>query len=164
MRTFTIALPLVPLAVGQIVDRAAWPAHITLIGNFRTQDADAIEPTVSQFAAATLPVRVAVEGEAWFGPGRTVLVDLVEIPLLRALHARLLGELEKEVPGLEVIVPLHARDGYWPHRTVTAGPRPSRGDVLEAGQVSLAELNPSRRPGIAVILGVWPLEGARRQA
>jgi hypothetical protein len=163
MRTFTVQLPLDPLAVGQVFDRAAWPAHITLIGNFRAHDSDAIEATVGRFAAATPPVRVAVEDEAWFGPDRTTLVDLVEVPLLRALHSQLLGELEAEVNGLELILPGHSRDGYWPHRTVTAGPRPSREDVLEAGSVSFAELDPPDRPGIAVILGTWPLQGTRKQ-
>jgi hypothetical protein len=163
MRIFSVQLPLVPLTVGQVVDRAAWPAHITLIGNFRAHDGDAVEATVGRFAARTPPVRVAVEDEAWFGPDRTVLVDLVEVPLLRALHAQLLDELEAEVDGLELILPSHTRDGYWPHRTVTAGPRPSREDVLDAWRVSLAELDPPGRPGVAVILGTWPLEGTRQQ-
>ena len=164
MRLFTIALPLDLLAVGQVVSRAAWPAHITLIGNFRASDDAEIETAVSRFAAATPTFRVVVEEEAWFGPDRTVLVDLVEVSLLRSLHAQLLTELESKIPELEMLLPLHTRDGYWPHRTVTAGPRPSRGDVLTAARVSLAELDPPGRPGVAVVLGIWPLQGVPQRA
>lgn len=157
MRTFTIQLPLVPLATGQVIDRAAWTAHITLVGNFRAHDDAAIVEVVDRFAARTPALQVAVEQEAWFGPDRTTLVDLVEVPLLRALHAELLGDLELEVPGLEMILPLHSREGYWPHRTVNAGPRPSPGDVVSVEQIALAELEPAGRPGEAVILGIWAL-------
>jgi hypothetical protein len=163
MRTFSIQLPLMPLTVGQVVDRSAWPPHITVIGNFRAGGSTAVEAAVARFAATTPPIRTAVEDEAWFGPDGTVLVDRVEVPLLRSLHSRLLDELEAHVDGLEMLLPDHTREGYWPHRTVTAGPRPVRGDVLEAGRVALAELDPPGRPGLADILGVWPLEGARQQ-
>lgn len=162
MRTFTVQLPLEPLAVGQVVDRAAWPPHITLIGNFLAHDDDTIAAAVERFAATTPPVSATVESEAWFEPHGSVLVDLVEVPVLRGLHVRLLDELEAAVEGLELTLPDHTRDGYWPHRTVTAGPRPSRGDVLEARRVAFAELDPPGRPGIAVVLGSWPLTGARR--
>ncbi len=161
MRTFTIQLPLEVLTIGQRVDRAAWPAHITLIGDFLAPDAAPVEAVVSRFAAATPPIRAAVGAEAWFGPDRTVRVDLVEVPLLRSLHARLLGELEEAVDGLQMLLPDHTRDGYRPHRTVTAGLRPARGDVLAAPFVALAELDPPGRPGVADILDVRPLEGAR---
>lgn len=163
MRTFTVQLPLTPLTIGQVVDRAAWPAHVTLIGNFLAHDLGAVEAAVERFAATTPLLRVAVEDEAWFGPDRTVLVDLVEVPLLRALHGQLLGELEAEVDGLELLLPDHTRDGYRPHRTVATGPRPTRGQVLDASVVALAELDPPGRPGVAEILGSWPLEGARPQ-
>jgi hypothetical protein len=163
MRTFSVQLPLVPLTVGQTVDRSAWPAHITLIGNFRAPSADAVEAVLARFAAATPPVRAAVEDEAWFGPEQTVQVDRLEVPLLRSLHSRLLDELEAAVEGLEMILPDHTRDGYRPHRTVTAGPRPGRGDVLEARVVSFAELDPPGRPGDADILGIRPLEGVRQR-
>lgn len=163
MRTFSIQLPLVPLTVGQVVDRSAWPAHITVIGNFLAPDDAPIGAVVARFASATPRVRTVVGEEAWFGPDGTVLVDLVEVPLLRSLHSRLLDDLEAAVDGLELLLPDHTREGYWPHRTVTAGPRPSRGDVLDAPIVSFAELDPPGRPGLADVLGVWPLSGARRQ-
>ena len=161
MRTFTIQLPLMGLTVGQVVDRAAWPAHITLIGNFRASDAAAISAAVERFAADTPPIRTVVGEEAWFGPEHTVLVDLVEVPLLRTLHARLLDDLETHVDGLEMLLPDHTRAGYRPHRTVTTGPRPVRGDVLEAGRIAFAELDPPGRPGLADILGVRHLAGLR---
>ena len=164
MRTFSIQLPLVPLTEGQVVDRAAWPAHITLIGNFRADDADATKATIDDFAGITSSVRVAVEHEAWFGPDRTVLVDLLDVPLLRALHTELLRNLEAKIPKFDTLLPLHTRDGYWPHRTVTAGLRPAHGDVLEAARVSLAELDPPGRTGLAVILGIWPLKGSEQRA
>lgn len=164
MPMFTVNLPLVPLAVGDTVDRHAWVPHVTLIGNFLAPGPGAAAEVVRAFAARTAPIRFEVGEEAWFGPDRTVLVDLVEVPLLRRLHTRLLGELEAGVDGLEMLLPHHTREEYRPHRTVTAGPRPSRGDVLEADSVALVELDPPGRPGVAVVLGSWPLQGARQQA
>ncbi len=162
MPMYCVLLPLVPLAVGEAVERHAWVAHVTLVGNFVAPDAAAATDAVRAFAGRIAPIPFEVGEEAWFGPEQSVLVDLVEVPLLRSLHTELLDELEAAVNELRVIDPHHTRDGYRPHRTVTAGPRPSRGDTLEASTVALVKLDPPGRAGLAVVLGIWPLEGARR--
>ena len=159
MPLLTVNLPLVPLAVGEVVDRHAWVPHVTLIGNFVAPDAEAAMGVVQRFAIGTPPISFEVGEEAWFGPEGTVLVDLVEVPRLRSLHSALLGELKASIDGLEILLPHHTRDGYRPHRTVTADPRPSPGDVLEAATVALVELDPPGRRGLAVVLGIWPLAG-----
>lgn len=162
MPRYCVVLPLVPLAVGDAIDRRAWAPHVTLVGTFVAPDADAATAVLQRSAARVPPIGFVVGEEAWFGPDRSILVDLVEGPLLPSLHAQLLDGLEAAVDGMELIDPHHTRDGYRAHRTVTAGARPTRGDVLEATTVALVELDPPGRRGIAAVLGIWPLGGAVR--
>ncbi|WP_375406344.1 2'-5' RNA ligase family protein, partial [uncultured Amnibacterium sp.] len=156
---YSIGLPLVPLGVGDVVDRSAWVPHVTLIGNFLLPEgaADTAIAVLRRFAAEVPAISIRVEGEARFGPDGSVLVDLVEAPLLRDLHGRLLSALEAAIDGLEMLLPTHTREGYHPHRTVTAGARPARGDVLTATDVILSEVEPDGWPGSAVVLAAWQL-------
>ncbi|TDS75714.1 2'-5' RNA ligase family protein [Amnibacterium kyonggiense] len=159
MPTITVNLPLVPLTTGDEVVRDRWVPHITLIGNAEATAPDAAVPVVAAFAGRTSAIRAAVGAEAWFGPDGTVLVDELDATALRPLHDELLGELEAAVADFRPLLPRHTRDGWRPHRTVVAGPRPVAGDVLEATTIGLFELDPPGRLGIAVALGVWPLAG-----
>jgi lincosamide nucleotidyltransferase A/C/D/E len=157
----TVNLPLVPLAVGDVVDRSAWVPHVTLIGNFRVPDGagDIAAAVLRHLAAATGPARAVLTDEAWFGPDASVLVDLLEAPRLHELHRALLDALESTIDGFTMLLPTHTRDGYRPHRTVAAGPRPRPGDGIEAGAVALVELEPEGRPGMAVVLAAFELGG-----
>lgn len=159
MRTLCVVLPLVPLAVGDVVDRAAWVPHVTLVGNIRVPDAalDTAVAVLRAVAGAGPPPAVVVGDEAWFEPNGSVLVDLVEAAELRPAHDRLLGALERHVDGLEIVAPAFSREGYRPHRTVTAGPRPVRGEVLEVSTAVLVELESAGRPGTAVVLAAFAL-------
>lgn len=159
MTLCTVNLPLVPLAVGDVVDRSDWVPHVTLIGNTRMPAGaeDTAAAVLRHVAAAAAPVRAAVVEEAWFGPDGSVRVDLLEEPRLRALHTVLLDALQAAIDGFEMLLPTHAREGYRPHRTVVAGPRPRPGDVIEAGSVALVELEPEGRPGTAVVLAAFEL-------
>ena len=162
MRLFSFPMPLVALAVGEVVDRSAWVPHVTLVGNARMPDGaeDTAAAVLRHLAAATAPVRAAVTEEAWFGPGGSVQVDLLDAPRLLELHRDLLEALESTIDGFTMLLPTHTRDGYRPHRTVTTGPRPRPGDVVEARTVALVELEPEGRPGTAVVLAAFALGGA----
>ncbi|WP_375388108.1 nucleotidyltransferase domain-containing protein [uncultured Amnibacterium sp.] len=155
MPTLGIALPLVPLRVGDVVQRAAWVPHVTLVGNLRLpQGGEDVAAELLRRAVGAAPrLEMVVGEEAWFGSDGSVRVDLVEAPAVVSLHRRLLASLAG-VDGFALVEPAHAGDGYRPHRTVVAGPRPARGDLLEASTAVLVELDPAGRPGTAVVLAV----------
>ncbi|WP_147392052.1 nucleotidyltransferase domain-containing protein [Amnibacterium setariae] len=162
MRTCCVVLPLEPLEVGDVVDRAAWPAHVTLVGNAVLTDGatDTAAAVLRAFAAATPPLSGVVAEEAWFEPAASVRVDLVDAPALHVAHTALLTAFERHVEGYALLLPTHGRAGYRPHRTVTAGARPAPGDVLAFPEALLVELDPPGMPGRALILARWPLGGA----
>lgn len=159
MRTCCVVLPLEPLEVGDVVVRAAWPAHVTLVGNAVLADGatDTAAAVLRAFAAATAPLSGVVGEEAWFEPAASVRVDLVDGPALHVAHAALLTAFEQQVEGYALLLPTHGRDGYRPHRTVTAGARPAPGDVLELPEALLVELDPPGMLGRALVLARWPL-------
>lgn len=161
MRTITVSVPLVPLRVGDVVDRRAWVPHITLMGNMRIPDGgtDTASAVLRAVARAVPAPRVVVGAEALFGPDRTILVDLVDAPELESAHRVLLDALEQHVEGLQILQPTHTRSGYRSHRTVVSGPRPSRGDVLTPTTAMLVELDREGSPGTAVVLARFELGG-----
>ncbi|MGT2424697.1 nucleotidyltransferase domain-containing protein [Amnibacterium kyonggiense] len=166
MRRCCVVLPLEPLEVGDVVVRAAWPAHVTVVGDVLMADAatDAAVAVLRRFAASTPPLSGVIGGEARFEPAASVLVDLVESPDLHAVHAGLLDAFEAHVEGLTPVLPAHTRAGYRPHRTVTTGPRPVRGDRLTFPTAVLSELEPPGMPGRAVVLARWDLGGTAAAA
>ncbi len=162
MTVCCVVLPLVPLAVGDVVDRSSWPPHVTLVGDVRMPagGVDTAAAVLRATAARTGSFRLVVGAEAAFEPDGAVLVDLVDSPVLRPLHEGLLDALEREVDGAEVLAPAFARRGYRPHRTVVPGARPAPGDVLDASTVALVELDPDGRSGTGAVLAVFELGGA----
>jgi lincosamide nucleotidyltransferase A/C/D/E len=157
-----VVLPLVPLAVGDVVDRSVWVPHVTLVGDVRMPGGgtDAAAAVLRATAARIGPLRLVVGAEAASGPHGSVLVDLVDSPVLRPLHEGLLDALEREVDGVEVIAPGFAGEGYRPHRTVASGARPAPDDVLDSTTVALVELDPDGRSGTGVVLAVFELGSA----
>ena len=159
MAVCCVVLPLVPLAVGDVVDRAAWVPHVPLVGDVRLPDGgtDTAAAVLRATAGRVGPLRLVVGAETAFEPHGSVLVDLVDSPVLRPLHDGLLDALEREIDGMEVVAPAFAHQGYRPHRTVTQGARPAPGDVLDASTVALVELDPDGRSGTGVMLAVFEL-------
>ncbi len=130
-----MTIPLDAIPVGARVDRRRWPLHITLVGNFTTSaDLDDLVSVLREVAARTPSFEMQVLEEAWFAPDRPVLVDLVERPVLAALHGRLLDAIRR-VAEVEPLVPEHLGPGYRPHATVTA-------DARVRGRVSVASIAP----------------------
>jgi hypothetical protein len=162
MRTCCVVLPLEPLDTGDVVDRAEWPAHVTLVGNALLADGaiDAADAVLRSFAASTAPLSGVVGEEAWFEPAASVRVDLVDSPELHVAHDAVLTALEEQVEGYALLLPTHGRAGYRPHRTVTAGERPARGDLLAFPEALLVELDPPGMPGRAVIIARRSFRGA----
>ncbi|MGN6742706.1 MAG: nucleotidyltransferase domain-containing protein, partial [Amnibacterium sp.] len=154
---YAVVLPLVPLQVGEWIDRAAWPLHVTLVPNVATDAGyDAVLAVVRE-AAATLPPLSGVVGEeAWFGPGHDVRVDLIESDALPRAHEALLGALEQRT-GARPELPAHQRAGYRAHATVTASGRPQRGARLVFERIAVAEVGPDGRGDLAVPLAVFDL-------
>ena len=161
MRACCVVLPLVPLAVGDVVERAAWPAHVTLVGNAHLADGatDTAAAVLHGFAAAIAPLTGVVDGEGRFGPDASVVVDLLGSPALLVAHRDLLDALERHVEGFALDEPHHARDGYRPHRTVTPGSRPALGSTVRLLEALLVELEPEDLADQALVLARWPLGG-----
>lgn len=138
--TYAVVLALAPLRVGERVDRAGWPLHVTLVSNFTSPAGSDLLVGVLREAARVLPPLSGVVGdEAWFGPDRDVLVDLVDSADLARAHGRLLDALERHAAAAP-IVPAYHRGGYQAHVTVTGSARPARGARLRFGTLALVEV------------------------
>lgn len=111
-----VALP-EPLAVGRLISRRAWPAHVTLASNFVVGvPRDAVLGIVGDVCAHEPPLMLRFGAAALFGPGKDVAVQLVESAQILALHERLADTLES-LEGFAADAPAYWREGYRPHMT-----------------------------------------------
>ena len=161
MTEFCVALPLEPLEVGRRFERAAWPLHVTLVGNFGLDDLlDPLLDSVRSWSADRAPFEVHVEGEALFGPGRDLPVDLVRPGDLTGAHAVLARRLRDL--GARPAEPDHWFDGYRPHVTRRAFGR-ARPGPLPLPTAVVAEIGPDGDDGVALVVGAFEL-GRRPRA
>lgn len=138
MRLLALVLPLGPLPVGTPFLRRTWPAHLTVLSNFRTDlDDHAVEEAVAPVLASREPVRARIGEEAWFGPEHDVRVQLAESPAAADLHAALLGTIR---PVAEFENPRAQGPGFRPHVTVVPGVDLAEGARLLLSEIALAEM------------------------
>ncbi|MBW9093870.1 2'-5' RNA ligase family protein [Microbacterium jejuense] len=140
-RTLLVVLALPePLAVGQTVDRRAWPAHVTLASNFVVSEPSEVVVRVVTRACAVEPPLVLRFGDrAWFGPLHDIPVQLVESPQIVALHERLADALHG-LAGFAVDAPAYWRDGYRPHMTHVPGVSTASGTSVRLPFIAIASM------------------------
>jgi hypothetical protein len=114
----TLTVSATPEPLPDHVDRARWPVHVTVLGNFRV-DAGAL-PRLERRLADTSPhgpVVVELGPPAGFGPTGAVPVLLAAHPTFRALHDQLATDA-RTLDGFEPVAPEFWADGYRPHATL----------------------------------------------
>lgn len=137
-----VALP-EPLAVGQLISRRAWPAHVTLASNFVVDDPrDAVLGAVRDACAGESPLDLRFAGEAWFGPRHDVAVQLVDSVQIQTLHGRL-ADMLQSLDGFAADEPAYWREGYRPHMTHVAGVRTPAGAHARLPFVAIAVMSGS---------------------
>jgi lincosamide nucleotidyltransferase A/C/D/E len=148
-------MPLRPMAIGGWIDRSRWPQHVTVCSNFRCgpNDVDALAAILRRVAAAISLPAVIVGGDALFGPGGDVSVQLVESEDLHRLHGALWDAFGSAVP-VEPVEPAYNGFGYRPHVTVVDGRRLEPGLALELPALLLVEVAPEHNESIAVAVAV----------
>ena len=161
---YCVVLPLAPLQVGRWIDRAAWPLHLTLVPNVRSDtDLDVLVGVVREATARLPPLATTMGDEAWFDPDGSTLVDLAGVDDLRPAHEAVLDALQQHA-GAAAVVPEYHRDGYRPHVTVTPSARARRGERLTFRTIALVELGTEGREGLAAPTALFDLAEAGRPA
>ncbi|HEY8319347.1 MAG TPA: 2'-5' RNA ligase family protein [Amnibacterium sp.] len=154
---YCVVLPLAPLQVGRWIDRRAWPLHLTLVPNVRSNaDLDTLVGAVREAARGLPALATIISHEAWFDPDGSTLVDLAGVDDLRPAHEAVLDALQQHA-GAVPVVPEHHRDGYRPHVTVTPGARAQRGERPTFRTIALVELGTEGRAGTAAPLALLDL-------
>ena len=149
-----------PVEIGDEVDRANWPLHLTLSTNFDLgSDVAALERVVDSVSRTAMPVEVVVSSRALFGAHEDVPVALVEpIEPLRQLHTGLVESLTEL--GAEFRYREHLRENYRPHITDVEG-RVNLGDRFLLDSLTLFALNPPGARGRARALATSRFDGTR---
>lgn len=156
-RTYCVVLPLAPLAVGTWIDRSAWPLHLTLVPDVRSEaDLDVLVAVVRRAALHLPALSTTVGAEAWFGPDESILVDLAGRSDLLPAHEALLDALEEHADAVPLVGAYH-RAGYRPHVTATSQERATCGDLLSFGAIALVELGADDRATLAAPLALFEL-------
>ena len=137
MRLLALVLPLAPLPPGGPFLRREWPAHLTVLSNFLSDDTDdEVARRIEPVLAATGPVHARIREAAWFGPDDDIRVRLVESAEVDVLHGALLDALRPA--GFEH--PTHQGAGYRPHVTLTPSPGLEEDAELVLPRIALAEM------------------------
>ena len=155
-RRFTVTASAAPLAVGMSFPRTAWPAHVTLIGNFVTEASAAeLEDVVRRSEVLAAPLVVDLGGTAWFGTEHDVPVRLALPGPIVDVHRSLAAQVEA-LRGFAADDPAFWRDGYRPHLTLGPAVSGDVGDRLVIGCVAVARLD----RGTATITAAFDLPPA----
>jgi hypothetical protein len=129
-----------PLPLGATIDRAQWPAHVTLVSNFRAvASAEAVAEAVRAADPLREPLAVELGALAFFGPGGDVLVRLVHSAPAERAHARLAERIER-LPGFAEEEPAYWRAGYRPHLTLGPHISAAEGERRIAARIAVAEI------------------------
>jgi hypothetical protein len=130
-----------PSPVPAVVNRAHWPVHVTVAGNFRVDGSSAtaipalLESSVHRVAA--FGVRLGPIDR--FSVAKDVPVLLASHPLFNRMHKSMAADLA-HVPGFAPAEPRHWRDGYRPHATLGPAVSARDGDVLTIRMLTLVSL------------------------
>lgn len=157
MREYSVLLPLGPIGVGDSIDRAAWPPHVTIQSNVLTDaPQDVVIAAVRDATAQLGPLCGAVGEEAHFGPDGSILVNLVESSDFRRAHDVVNASLQLRA-GAVSVTPGFDGDGYHAHVTVTSHGRAQQGDRLALQSVVLVEIGPEGDRSIALPIASFDL-------
>lgn len=131
-----------PSPVPPIVDRAHWPAHVTVAGNFRIDGSAAttIPALLESSAHRVTAFSVRLGPAARFGVASDVPVLLAPHPSLDQIHEFLAAGLV-QLPGFGPMEPHHWRYGYRPHVTLGLAVHDQDGDVLPIRFLTLVSLH-----------------------
>jgi 2'-5' RNA ligase len=136
------------------VDRARWPAHVTVAANFRVDEAlvDAVAELVAECAAGARPVTVRLGPRAAFGADGTIPVLLASHEAFESWH-RSLARALADVPSFRPADPQFWSAGYRPHVTLAPGVTVRDGQDLTITELALFSLEGSTGRRLAT----WPL-------
>lgn len=138
---FMVAALLDPIAAGTTFDRTAWPAHVTVLSNFRTSASAAdVASRVVAADLATHPLGFQLGRHALFGANANIPVLLVQSEEFRRLHERAAGAIA-DLPGLAEDEPAHWGAGYRAHLTLAPGVSAATGDHREAASLAVVQLS-----------------------
>ena len=144
-----------PDPVPTVVDRARWPVHVTVAGNFRV-DAPAvagIPALLESIAHDFTAFGVKLGPRDSFGPGKNVPVLLAPHPLLDQIHGSVAAELA-HAAGFSPAEPDYWGGGYRPHATLGPAVAAEPGELLSIRTLTLVSLlGDSGRRLFAVHLG-----------
>jgi 2'-5' RNA ligase len=146
-----------PTGAGASFSRRAWPAHVTLAGNF-VVDASLLD-VVEAVRRARLPgseLRVSFGDVTSFGPRCDIPVRLVTTDEITSLHHRLADELDS-LPGFAADEPAHRRTGYRAHMTLTPSISVDAHESRVFRSIALLELDTD----VATVAMAWDLGEAR---
>jgi hypothetical protein len=132
-----------PDPVPAVVDRALWPLHVTVAGNFRVDaPAGAAMPALLKSIADDVPAFDVQLGPLdHFGAGKNIPVLLASHPLLAQIHRSLAAELAHST-GFSPVEPEYWGDGYRAHATLGRAVNAQAGDVLRIRTLTLVSLLP----------------------
>lgn len=159
-REYSVNLPLGHTEPGELIDRAAWPLHVTIQSNV-TSDADPaiVIAAVSNAVANIEPLHIVVGEQAYFGPDGSILVNLVRSTEVGLAHDAVNLRLREDANAVS-INPSFDGDGYHAHVTATSRGRAKRGDELVLRTVLLVEVGPNGDRGTAKALATFPLRAS----
>lgn len=129
-----------PMSAGSRFRRSAWPAHLTLVGNFETlASPQEVADGVRRVVQGLPPLLSRFGAVDQFGPDRDVPVQLVEREPFGAVHEALARVIEV-LPGLVAEDPDYWHEGYRPHVTRRFASSVREGDTWPVRCVAVAEL------------------------
>lgn len=159
-REYSVNLPLGHIESGELIDRAAWPLHVTIQSNVTSNADPAVVIAAVRDAVANIaPLHVVVGEQAYFGPNGSIPVNLVRSAEVGATHDAVNLRLREDANAVS-INPSFDGDGYHAHITSTARGRARRGDKLVLSTVLLVEVGPDGDRGTAKALAIFPLKAS----
>ena len=173
-----------PVFEGLEFARDDWPLHLTLVkfdvAKFNVAKFDVVEPRqeagterepgaprisgdplAEQIAtlmtapvAAALGCRLSVDGEAGFGRGGSIPVNLIEpSEQLQILHNELVRIVE-QLPG-RISTPAYTLEGYRPHVSHHGAKRLRQGETITLDRIALVDMAPDGGHATRRILKLW---------
>ncbi|MFT2711533.1 2'-5' RNA ligase family protein [Clavibacter sp. Sh2126] len=146
-----------PTDAGTSFSRSAWPAHVTLAGNFVVEAS--LLDVVDAMRRAGLPgsaLGVRFGELASFGHRRDIPVRLVTTHEITSIHHRLADELDS-LPGFAADEPGHRRARYRPHVTLTPSISVEADESRALRSIALVELDQD----LATVVTAWNLDPMR---
>lgn len=144
-----------PTDAGTSFSRRAWPAHVTLAGNFVVEASlSDVSDAVRRAGLPGAELGVRFGDMADFGPERDIRVRLVTTDEVTSLHHRLADELDS-LPGFAADDPAHRRAGYRAHMTLSPLVAADADGSRVVRSIALVELDHD----VATVVTAWDLRG-----